>query len=67
MKTFLAFSLSEVELIMLINVKIPTIVDILTFMSMTNFMLTSGHGLLCYKTHSMLYSNEYEISTANKV
>ena len=33
MKKFLAFSLSDVVFIMLINVKMPTIVGILTFMS----------------------------------
>ena len=32
-KTFLAFKLSDVVFIMLINVKMPTIVGILTFMS----------------------------------
>ena len=54
--TFLAFNLTHVAFIMLINVKMPTIVGILTFMSMINFMLswveheksfiTSGPGLL---------------------
>ena len=38
-KTFLAFILSSVVFIMLINVKMPTIVGILTFMSMINGML----------------------------
>ena len=33
------FKLSEAVFIMLINVKMPTIVDILTFMSMINFMI----------------------------
>ena len=36
----LAFKLSDVVFIMLINVKMPTIVGILTFMSMINFMLS---------------------------
>ena len=36
----LAFKLSDVVFIMLINVKMSTIVGILTFMSMTNFMLS---------------------------
>ena len=36
---FLAFKLSDV-FIMLINVKMPTIVGILTFISMINFMLS---------------------------
>ena len=38
-KTFLAFKLFNVVFITLINVKIPTLVDILTFISMMNFML----------------------------
>ena len=37
---FLAFSLSDVVIIMLINVKMPTIVGILTFMSRINFVLS---------------------------
>ena len=40
MKKFLAFSLSDDVFIMLINVKMPTIVGILTFMSRINFMLS---------------------------
>ena len=36
MNEFLALSLSDVVIIMLINVKVPTIVDILTFMSRMN-------------------------------
>ena len=40
MMTFLAFKLSDVEFIMLINVKMPTIVGILTFMSRINSMLS---------------------------
>ena len=39
MKKFLALSLSYVVFIMLINVKMPTIVGILTFMSSKNFVL----------------------------
>ena len=35
---FLALSLADVVFIMLINVKMPTIVGILTFMSRINFM-----------------------------
>ena len=38
--TFLAFKLSDVIFIMLINFKMPTIVGILTYMSMINFMLS---------------------------
>ena len=40
MKKFLALSLSDVVFIMLVNVKMPTIVDILTFMSRINFELS---------------------------
>ena len=39
-KMFLALSLSDVVFIMLINVKMPTIVGILTFMSRINFVLS---------------------------
>ena len=58
LKEFLALSLSDVVFIMLINVKMPTIVGILTFMSRINFVLrriehgksiiTSGPG--CQKS-----------------
>ena len=37
----LTLCISDVVFIMLINVKMPTIVGILTFMSMINFMLSS--------------------------
>ena len=40
MKKFLALSLSDVVLIMLINVKMPTIVGISTFISIVNFVLS---------------------------
>ena len=40
MKKFLALSLSDVVFTMLINVKMPTIVGILTFMSRINFVLS---------------------------
>ena len=40
MKNFLALSLSDVLFITLINVKMPTIVGILTFMSRINFVLS---------------------------
>ena len=40
MKTFLAFRFLDFVFIMLINVKMPTIVGILTFMSMINLMLS---------------------------
>ena len=39
-KMFLALSLSDNVFIMLINVKMPTIVGILTFMSRINFVLS---------------------------
>ena len=39
MKKFLALSPSEIVFIMLINVKIPKTVGILTFMSRINFVL----------------------------
>ena len=39
-KTFHAFKPSYVVFIMLINVYMPTVVGILTFMSMINFILT---------------------------
>ena len=39
-KNFLALSLSDVVFIMLINVKMPTIVGFLTFMSRINFVLS---------------------------
>ena len=38
--TFLALKLSGVVFILLINVKVPTIVGILTFMSRINFTLS---------------------------
>ena len=38
---FIALSLSDVAFIMLINVKMPTIFGILTFMSRINFVLRS--------------------------
>ena len=39
-KQFLVLCLSDVVFIMLINVKMPTIVGILTFMSRINFVLS---------------------------
>ena len=39
-KKFFAFSLSDIVFIMLINVNMPTIVGILTFMSRMNFVLS---------------------------
>ena len=44
MKKFLALSPSNVVFIMLLNVKMPTVVGILTFMSRINFLLSRvGH------------------------
>ena len=40
MKKFLALNLSDVVFIMLINVKMPTIAGILTFMSRIDFVLS---------------------------
>ena len=40
LKIFLAFNLTNVVFILLINVKMPTIVGILTFMSVINFKLS---------------------------
>ena len=40
MEKFLALSLSDVEFIMLMNVKMSTMVGILTFMSRINFVLS---------------------------
>ena len=40
MKKFLALSLPDVVFIMLINVEMPTIVGILTYMSRINFVLS---------------------------
>ena len=39
-KAFLPFRCSDVVFIMLINIKMPTIIGILTFMSMINFNLS---------------------------
>ena len=39
-KKFLALNLSDVAFIMLINVKMPTIIGILTFMSRIDFVLS---------------------------
>ena len=40
MKTFLAFKLSEVVFILLINARMPTIVGILIFISRINIMIS---------------------------
>ena len=51
-KTFLAFKLSKVLFIVLINVKMPKIVGILTFMSMINFIAQLLNKNTKYKTNS---------------
>ena len=61
---FLAFKLSDVVFIMLVNVKVPTIVGTLTFMGMIKkflvqlswvwFFITSGPDLRLLKTHSQI-------------
>ena len=66
---FLALSLSDVVFIMLINVKMPTIVGILTFMSRINFVLswvehefffiTSGPG--CVKSRKTICQNLFNV------
>ena len=55
MKTFLTLSLSDVVFIMLINVKTPTIVGILTFMSRINFVLSSVEHGKCFKTSGPVF------------
>ena len=57
MKKFHALSLSDVVFIMLINVKVPTIDGILTFMSRINFVISCvEHGksfITFYKFYSL--------------
>ena len=56
-KKFLAFSLSDVVFIMLINVQMPTTVGILTFMSMINFMLSWVVCLIWFfRSHQQYFS-----------
>ena len=72
MKKFLALSLSDFVFIMLINVKMPTIVGILTFMSRINFLLslveheksfiTSGPGLLLMLIYRIVTSLNYAVN-----
>ena len=54
-KKFLALNLSDVVFIMLINVKMPTSVGILTFMSMTKFYFKSQgldfHCIIVWRTN----------------
>ena len=72
MKKFLALSLSDDVFILLINVKMPTIVGILTFMSRMNFVLswvehgksfiTSGTGIIywCFVVYSFTMKQRQE-------
>ena len=58
MKKFLALSLSDVVFIMLINVKMPTIVGILTFMSRINFVLSwVEHGKSFITSGPVIWQN----------
>ena len=50
MKKFLSVSLSDVVFIMLINVKMPTIVGTLTFMSRINFVPSWVEHVKSFKT-----------------
>ena len=69
MENSLAFSHSDVVFILLINVKMPTIVGILTFMSMINFVLsqveheksfiTWGHGHISSKNVSRKFISKH--------
>ena len=45
-KDLSALKLANVVFILLVNVKMATIVGILTFISRVNFMLSSGPGLI---------------------
>ena len=62
-QTFLAFKRSNDVFIMLIDVKVPPIVGILTFMSLINFVLSSVEHKNCFKTpgacsiHFLVYVN----------
>ena len=61
MKQFLALSLSDVVFIMLINVKMPTFVGILTFMSRINFVLCwveHGKSFITFGPVSALFSKQ---------
>ena len=61
MKKFLALSLSDVVFIMLINVKMPTIVGILTFMSRINFMLSLVEHGKSFITSGLNLNTVYEV------
>ena len=77
MKKFLALSLPDVVFIMLINVKMPTIVGILAFMSRINFILswvehgkcfiTSGPGLyICTHWSILWYKKNHNSDVSNQ-
>ena len=57
MKKFLALSLSDVVFIMLINVKMPTIVGILTFISRINFVISRVEHEKSFITSKPGYKN----------
>ena len=60
-KKFLALSLSDVGFIMLMNVKMPTIVGILTLMSRINFMLSG----IEYENSFITSAPDYLITLVN--
>ena len=66
MKKFLALTLSDVEFIMLINVKMPTKVGILTFMSRINFVL-SMKTVLLHGGQSVSKEDLYTLMTGYKL
>ena len=55
MKKFFALSLSDAVFIMLLNVKMPTTVGILTFMSRINFMLSIVEHEKFYNLGAVFY------------
>ena len=63
MKKFLALSLSDVVFIMLINVKMPTIVGILAYMSRINFVLSKLSW--AWKRFNNLWASYHIIVIAN--
>ena len=60
LKTFLAFKLSGVVFMMLINVKMTTIVVILTFMSMIIFMLNLVEHEKLYSFETLAVYDDYQ-------
>ena len=55
MKKFLALSLSDVVIIMLINVKMPTMVGILTFMSRIDSVLSLVEHEINFITSGLVF------------